>query len=437
MMHKPLISSDLIVIDGDRGKNYPKQEDFLTSGHCIFLNTTNVTKNGFDFSECIFISEEKNNTLGKGIVKANDIVLTTRGTVGNSGFYSEIISKNFPACRINSGMVILRCNSEKLNPYFVYIFIKSDLFLSQVDALRSGSAQPQLPIRDIKQITIPDLTLQKQHGIASILGSIDDKIDLNHRTNETLEAMARTLFRDWFVDFGPTRAKMAGQTPYLAPEVWELFPDRLDDEGKPEGWRNTVLETLVTVNPPERLQKNADAPYLSMSELPVVGCLASEPVRRPFSSGSKFRNGDTLFARITPCLENGKTALVHHLEEGEVGWGSTEFLVLRGKNHVPFPWVYLLARDDLFRTYAIQGMSGTSGRQRVPSEILEKYEIVVPEGNALWKAFERQTLPMFEKIFESGAQGADLAQLRDLLLPKLMSGEIRIRDAEKTVADAL
>jgi len=97
----------------------------------------------------------------------------------------------------------------------------------------------------------------------------------------------------------------------------------------------------------------------------------------------------------------------------------------------------LLARDDLFRTYAIQGMSGTSGRQRVPSEILEKYEIVVPEGNALWKAFERQTLPMFEKIFESGAQGADLAQLRDLLLPKLMSGEIRIRDAEKTVADAL
>jgi len=324
-------------------------------------------------------------------------------------------------------------NFKNNNLRFVYYFLTT-LKTKNLDV---GSSNPTLNRNHVHPISVIWPPLADQENIVKILSALDDKIDLNRRTNETLEAMARALFRDWFVDFGPTRAKMAGQTPYLAPEIWELFPDTLDDEGKPEGWRNTVLETLVTVNPPERLQKNADAPYLSMSELPVVGCLASEPIRRPFSSGSKFRNGDTLFARITPCLENGKTALVHHLEEGEVGWGSTEFLVLRGKNHVPFPWIYLLARDDLFRTYAIQGMSGTSGRQRVPSEILEKYEIVVPEGNTLWKAFERQTLPMFEKIFKNGAQGADLAQLRDLLLPKLMSGEIRIRDAEKMVAGAL
>lgn len=319
------------------------------------------------------------------------------------------------------------------HPKFIYYFLKTLDFW----AFSDKAAVPGLNRNDLHTANIlfsNDLHYQK--SIAFILGSLDDKIDLNRRTNETLEAMARALFRDWFVDFGPTRAKMAGEASYLAPELWELFPDRLDDEGKPEGWEVCNFDELVNINPKEKLSKNTIAPYLSMSELPTQGCLAEAPISRPFSGGSKFRNGDTLFARITPCLENGKTALAQNLENNIVGWGSTEFHILRGKGNVPFSWVYLMARDNEFRTNAIRGMTGTSGRQRVASEVLATYKTVTPSGNQIWKAFDRACNPLFEKIIINGAESRTLAQLRDLLLPKLMTGEISIRDAEKMVEDA-
>ncbi|WP_406237187.1 restriction endonuclease subunit S [Acetobacter orientalis] len=415
MMHKPLISADLIVIDGDRGKNYPKQEDFMTSGHCIFLNATNVTKNGFDFSECIFISEEKNNILGKGIVKANDIVLTTRGTVGNSGFYSEIIAKNFSACRINSGMVILRCNSEKLNPYFVYIFIKSDLFLSQVDALRSGSAQPQLPIRDIKQITIPDLPLQKQHGIASILGSLDDKIDLNRRTNETLEAMARALFRDWFVDFGPTRAKMAGEAPYLAPELWELFPDRLDDEEKPEGWQITRIGDCIerlkvgTLYSQKDLQLSGTVPVLDQGKNGIIGYHNNAPniVATPNERVCTFANHT-----CTQKLIDFPFSTIQNV------------IPFKGKNF-PSEWIF-------FATLGKQNFQEYKGHW---PDFIEQ-TICTPDKSDVVNFYRKMIDPMLNKQSENTREIETLTQLRDLLLPKLMSGEISIRDAEKMVEDA-
>ena len=112
------------------------------------------------------------------------------------------------------------------------------------------------------------------------------------------------------------------------------------------------------------MKKGSVAPYLNMAALPISGPSPNEAVLREFTSGTRFRNGDTLFSRITPCLENGKTAFVKMLPDGTVGWGSTEFIVMRSISPVPPEYTYLLARDHTFRAYAIQNMTGTSGRQR-------------------------------------------------------------------------
>lgn len=145
---------DLVeIIDGDRSKNYPKEDELDLNGHCLFLNTRNVTKNGFNYDKNFFISYHKDSILKKGKLKRHDIVFTTRGTIGNYAYYS--IQQPYNNVRINSGMVILRCNTDPHNtiPYILEI-LSSNEFQKQVQSYLSGSAQPQLPIKDFNSIPI-------------------------------------------------------------------------------------------------------------------------------------------------------------------------------------------------------------------------------------------------------------------------------------------
>ncbi len=139
------------IIDGDRGKSYPSQEDFYSKGHCLFLNAGNVTKKGFDFSTVSFITKERDELLRKGKLNRNDIVLTTRGTVGNVAFYTDEI--NYTDIRINSGMVILRSIKKEVAT-FLYSLLRSEEMKQTISNFLSGSAQPQLPIKDIKKIPV-------------------------------------------------------------------------------------------------------------------------------------------------------------------------------------------------------------------------------------------------------------------------------------------
>ena len=167
-----LSDAPLQIIDGDRGSNYPKKEDFYDNEYCLFLNTKNLTLNGFDFTECQFITKEKDEKLRKGKLKRNDLVLTTRGTLGNIAFYDNKIP--YEHIRINSGMVIIRPEEEKISPLFISFLFENmrDEFL----AIGSGSAQPQLPIKDLKNITIKLPPLKEQEKIAEILSSCNEHI---------------------------------------------------------------------------------------------------------------------------------------------------------------------------------------------------------------------------------------------------------------------
>jgi type I restriction enzyme S subunit len=250
--------------------------------------------------------------------------------------------------------------------------------------------------------------------------------------------MARALFKAWFVDFEPVRAKAEGRDPGLPPHLAALFPDRLVEmeQGElPDGWCYQNLSAVFEVNPPRSLAQGLLASYLDMANMPTSGHFPSDVVKRPFVSGMKFRNGDTLVARITPCLENGKTAYVDFLDEGEIGWGSTEYIVLRPRAPWPDEAAYLLARDERFREFAIQSMTGTSGRQRVPAAALNHFHLVVPPEPIL-AAFGRSVRPWFRRSSAAHREAHTLSALRDALLPKLISGELRVRDAERLLERA-
>ena len=176
-----------------------------------------------------------------------------------------------------------------------------------------------------------------------------------------------------------------------------LFPDSFEDLklGEiPKGWRAAPLPDLFDVNPTRALRKGVEAPYLDMANMPTRGHSPDDVVDRAFGSGMRFMNGDTLVARITPCLENGKTAFVDFLEAGQVGWGSTEYIVLRPKPPLPDEFAYCLARATEFRDFAIQSMTGSSGRQRVPAESLSHFRVVAAP-KPIAELFGRFIKPLF------------------------------------------
>jgi type I restriction enzyme S subunit len=298
-----------------------------------------------------------------------------------------------------------------------------------------GATMPNLNTSILSALPFVIPSLEQQRAIAHILGTLDDKIELNRRMNETLEAMARVIFHSWFVDFNPVRAKAEGRDPGLPKHIADLFPDRFEDSelGEiPSGWRFAPLPEVIEVNPPRALPKGTLAPYLDMANMPTRVHTPDAVIERACGSGMRFMTGDTLVARITPCLENGKTAYVDFLDDGRVGWGSTEYIVLRPKPPLPNEFAYCLARSDEFREFAIQGMTGSSGRQRVPAESLVHFPVVSP-SQPVAELFGTLIRPLFARAAAVTAESRTLAALRDTLLPELISGELRIKDVERII----
>lgn len=217
----------------------------------------------------------------------------------------------------------------------------------------------------------------------------------------------------------------------------ELFPSAMQDSelGEiPEGWGVDHLSELIQFNPRRSLKKGTLAPYLDMKNVPTSGHLADDVVLREMNSGTKFVNGDTLLARITPCLENGKTAYVDFLDSDQVGWGSTEYIVMRSQEPYPESISYFIARDESFRQHAIQSMTGTSGRQRANAKALAELPwIVFP--HALAEAFDRISTPYLKLAKSHGNESKSLSAIRDAVLPKLLSGELSVSDAEDQLAE--
>ncbi len=293
---------------------------------------------------------------------------------------------------VNNHAHILKGRKPFHNDLMIYYFQNMDL-----NSYITGAVQPKLNKANLLSISIylPE-DENEQKAIASVLSSLDDKIDLLHRQNKTLEALAETLFRQWFV------------------------------EEAEEGWETGKLGDIADINPTYQLKKGDTSSYLEMSNVSTSTFNPEGWYKREFSSGMKFKNGDTLIARITPCLENGKTCYVTFLDEKEIGWGSTEYIVIRMKK--PFhPFIsYIMAKDTDFRDFAVSSMSGSSGRQRAQADVIKEYNIIIPPL-AIIEALNLQLSGITPKLEKNANQIRILEKLRDTLLPKLMSGEVRVK----------
>lgn len=192
----PTALGDLVdFIDGDRGKNYPTFDEFTSTGYCLFLNASNVTSTGFNFDNCMFVSEEKDKLMNKGHLSPYDIVLTSRGTIGNVALYDKHIK--YENARINSGMLIIRPKTKRLSPYFIYALLKSSYMKAAVERFKSGSAQPQLPIKDLQKITfeIPEsdtvlVALDRQFL------AVEESISINNNEIDNLKELSNVLLAE-------------------------------------------------------------------------------------------------------------------------------------------------------------------------------------------------------------------------------------------------
>lgn len=401
------------IIDGDRGKNYPKQDEFSDSGHCLFLSAANVTKAGFDFSVGQFIDEKKDTKLNKGKLKRQDIVLTTRGTVGNVAYYNNTVPFNH--LRINSGMVILRCDQSKILPAFLYQFVRSQDFLSQVNGLRSGVAQPQLPIRDMRHIKMPIPSLSSQHRIAKILSAYDDLIENNQRRIKILEEMARALYREWFVHFRFPGYESVPRVPSplgQIPKGWEVkaFTDIVNvlSGGTPktdniEYWGGKIPFFTPRDAPSHFYVQNTDK---HVTELGLSKC------------ASELYPKNTIF--ITARGTVGKIAL-----SSEPMAMNQSCYALRGKTDISQYYVFLLT---LQQVDYLKTNTGGATFDTIIVDTFNRMKIVAPQKEVIAR-FDENVSAIFDQINTLQRTIIYLREVRNLLLPRLLSGQIDLEVA--------
>ena len=348
----------------------------------------------------------------RNILRDGDIVFVrsngNRELIGRSLFIEQP-----PEEVTHSAFTIrLRFNSSEVHPKFYAYCFRTPLIRQELTASGGGTNISNLNQDILNALEVPLPPLSVQRRIASILSAYDELIENNHQRIRTLEQMSRSLYREWFVNF-----KFPGH------EKSKLISSRIGSI--PQGWEVKTVPECIHVNPRTIVPREGDKPFVPMTSLANDSMLITEIGSRTGNSGAKFQNGDTLFARITPCLENGKTGFVQFLtEDRPVAFGSTEFIVLRGRTVTP-EYVYCLARSEEFRNHAIKSMTGATGRQRVQDACFSQLVLAEPPRKLLDR-FSIIVASSFSLIQTLHLQVQSLRRTRDLLLPRLLSGQINL-----------
>jgi type I restriction enzyme S subunit len=303
---------------------------------------------------------------------------------------------------INQALAALESNCNKFL-FYSLIGNRERLLL-----YASGAAQQNLNLELIKSFEIPcPQKLSEQSCVAAVLSWFDDLIQNRKKQNEVLEKTAMAIFKRWFVDFEPFEHTEMGEVP--------------------RGWKIDHATEFIEFDPTVKLERNQVYPFLEMKNVAANTMVCEYSSKEFQGSGVRFQGGDTLLARITPCLENGKTAFVWFLTKNQSGFGTTEFIVMRGREESLTELVYLLARTESFREHAINSMSGSSGRQRVARKALETFKMCIPP-QPIVQQFHSLVEPLFKKIISNQKQILILGRIRDTLLPLLVFGKLRVEE---------
>jgi type I restriction enzyme S subunit len=300
----------------------------------------------------------------------------------NSRFDKMLVSQAYTPFEVK--------NENELNPEYLMMWFRRPEFDRYARFKSHGSAREIFDWEEMCSVELPVPPIEKQREIVAEYNAVQKKIDLNNQLIQKLEETAQAIYKEWFVNF-----------------------DRNE---------KVPLGNYIETNPLLNLKKGEIAKYTEMSDLSENRFSVGAPVLKEYSGGSRFQNNDTLLARITPCLENGKTGFVNYLSEKEIGFGSTEFIVIRAKSFASPYWIYCLCKDSDFRNFAISSMIGSSGRQRVHEAYLLEYKYPKIELSKMTE-FHRYAKIIFKQIKILNSQNQKLTELQSLLLSKMATME--------------
>lgn len=349
--------------------------------------TDNVTK---------FVTEDKARSLHRSIASRGDVVVTISGNVGQISYIPS--DSQYAEYLVSQRQFRVTFDTKQVYvPYLVYYFHTYE-GKHKILSFANQTGVPALaqPLKNFKKISMELPSLDEQKRIASVCEAITGKIETNDKINDNLQQQAFALF-----------------DKLLSGEHLEVCS----------------LSEIAELNPKRSLTKNEMARYIDMAQLSTSGSFPNGWESKPYNGGMRFANGDTLLARITPCLENGKTAYIDFLDTDEVAFGSTEYVVMCSQGQYPSEFFYCLARYPSFVDYAVKNMNGSSGRQRVTAETIGKY--ILPRLTDDELAEFRDVVPaLFSAMRLNSLENISLSELRDTLLPKLMSGENDVSDIQ-------
>lgn len=397
------------IIDGDRGKNYPKQDEFYPQGYCLFLNTGNVTKEGLIFEENQFITKEKDEALRKGKLKRGDIVYTTRGTVGNAGYYNSNVP--YENVRINSGMVILRANVEIVDARFLYQILKSEYYRPYFKQYCTGSAQPQLPIKNFSQIYLNVPDIKTQHRIADIVSAYDDLIKNNQRQIKLLEEAAQRLYKEWFVDLrfpGHENTKIV--------------------DGVPEGWRVAsiadICDTVGGGTPSTKIQsyyEKGDILWVIPTDITRNFSLALLDTEKKITPEGLKNSSANMLPAETILMTSRASVGFFGMCKYEVCTNQGFISCIPKRENLQ---MYLLFNLKS-RVEEIRQKAGGSTYLEISKTVFRELKIILPKDEVLAE-YQKNVHDIFDEIYCRTEMIKSLVDMRNRLLPKLMSGEVEV-----------
>lgn len=386
----------------------PHSTPVWTPSGVIVLRSQNIRGGRLDLSNPSYTDEEHfQDRIRRAEPTGGDLVITREAPMGE-------VCQVPPGlrCCLGQRMVLLRPDRSQADGRFLLFALQSRAVQTQIMwAEGTGSTVSNLRIPDLKKLRIPSPPLPEQRAIAHILGTLDDKIELNRRRNLTLEAMARTLFQDWFIDFGPVRAKVEGQEPYLPADLWQLFPERLHDGVKPEGWEYRPVSDFAELKGGKQLEKEQIAPA---GQVPVFGGAG-------VMGYTDNHNADGFVIAV-----------------GRVGAYCGQFFAHRGKAWINNNASLIRQTDDRFGEWLFLSLQHAdidvikkgAAQPFVSNGDIAKLPLMWPGDNVV-HAFLDIVVPVLKKKEQNDAETNALAQLRDTLMPKLISGALSITNAEK------
>ena len=395
---------------------------YLPSGPYALIRSQNILNDGFRHAGLAYISERHANDLAGVEVLDGDVLLNITGdSVARA---CQIDSRILPA-RVNQHVAIVRPDPTKLDPDFLrYFLVCPETQAKLLSWAGSGGTRNALTKAMIKAFDVqaPE-KVPEQRAIAHVLGTLDDKIELNRRMNETLEAMARALFKSWFVDFDPVRAKMEGRATGLPQDIADLFPDRLVDSEMgeiPERWEMASFGDVATLRRRgvDPASVATDTPYIGLADMPRGSIALTDwgAAGSVSSTKSVFKAGDILFGKLRPYFHKVGIAPTD-------GICSTDIVVLRAWKPIWSAFVVACVSSAAFVVYTSQTATGTK-MPRTSWQAMSRYELGRPTNNVA-SQFEQLVAPILRRIVENVHESRTLAALRDTLLPKLISGQVR------------